>query len=47
MGILENISQNTRTELVSKLKPFQESLEEAREDLRRDPSNNQLQAGLS
>jgi len=47
MGILENISQNTRTELIRKLKPFQESLEEARKDLRRDPSNNQLQASLS
>lgn len=47
MGILENISQNTRTELIRKLKPFQESLEEAREDLRRDPSDNQLQASLS
>jgi DNA ligase (NAD+) len=47
MGILENISQNTRTELIRKLKSFQESLEEAREDLRRDPSNNQLQASLS
>jgi len=47
MGILEKNSQNTRTELISKLKPLQESLEEAREYLRKDPSNNQLQASLS
>ncbi len=47
MGILENISKNTRTELISKLKPFQENLEKFREGLRRNPSNDQLQTGLS
>ena len=47
MGILENISQNTRTELIRKLKSFQNSLEEVREDVRSDPSNKQLQASLS
>ena len=46
MGILENISKNTRTELISKLKTFQESLEEAKEGLGRDPSNNQLRVNL-
>lgn len=47
MGILENISKNTRTELISKLKSSQESLEKFRKDLKKNPSNVQLQTDLS
>ncbi len=47
MGILEKISQNSRTELIGDLKFLQKTLEKAREGLRGDPSNNQLQVILS
>ena len=47
MGILEKISQNSRTELIRNLKFFQKILEETRAGLREDPSNNKLQVILS
>ena len=47
MGILEKISQNSRTELIRNLKFFQKILEETRAELREDPSNNKLQVILS
>jgi DNA ligase (NAD+) len=43
----KHFSENTRTELIRKLKLLQESLEEAREDLRKNPSKNQLQVSLT
>ena len=46
MGILEKISQNSRTELIRSLKFFHKILEETREGLKEDPSDKKLQVIL-
>ncbi len=46
MGILEKISQNSRTELIRSLKFFHKILEETREGLKEDPLDKKLQVIL-